>query len=88
LIGLPASLGDRLAGRIDKSVDQKDDIERQPLLGQFGRAAHIDKHAHHIALFADIDATAVAHEVGADVGRQDRNDGHVGLRPQLARQPD
>src|SRR5207342_159832 len=53
-----------------------------------GRAAHVDEHADDEVFLADMDALAVAHEIGADVRRQDRNDRDVGLRLQLAGQAD
>src|SRR5205085_10937651 len=60
---------------------------RQPLLAELRRTAHIDEHADHVTLLADIDAAAITHEVRADMGRQDRYDGNVGLWPQLTSEP-
>src|SRR5262249_3973666 len=48
----------------------------------------IDEHADDVALLADIHAAAITDEIRADMRRQDRNDGDVGLRPQLTSQPD
>ena len=88
LVGLAAGVGHRARHRVDKAVDQEHDVEGQARLRQAGRAAHVDEHADDVALLADIDALAVAHEIGADVGRQHRDDRDVGLRPQLAGEPD
>ena len=63
LVRLAACIDHRLRGGIEKSVDQEHDVERQPRLGELGRAAHVHEHADDVTLLADIDAAAVAHEV-------------------------
>src|SRR5216684_4267121 len=88
LVWLAAGVDHRLRGRLQETIDQEYDIERQARLGQPGRAAHVDEHADDIALFTDIDALPIADEIRTDIGRQQRNHGYICLRSELAGKPD
>ena len=72
LIGLSAGIEHRLRGRAEETIDQENDVERQPRFGELGRAAHVDEHADDVAFLADMDAAPVADEIGADIRRQHR----------------
>jgi len=88
LVWLAAGVDHRLRGRLQETIDQEYDIERQARLGKPGRAAHVDEHADDIVLFTDVDAFPVANKIGADVGGQQGNDGYIGLRSKLTCKPD
>src|ERR1700722_2773388 len=52
LVGLTAAFDHRLRHRAEETVDDEYRIERQPVLREPGRAAHIDEHADEIALLS------------------------------------
>src|ERR1700676_3900830 len=88
LVWLSAGVDHRLRDRLQETIDQEYDIEWQPRLGQLGRSAHVDEHADDIALFTDVDAAPIADKIGTDIGRQNGNDGYIGLRSKLTCKPD
>ena len=88
MIRLSAGLDHRLRRGLEETIDQENDVERQPGFGHLGRSAHVDEHADDIALLTNVDAVPVADKIGPDIGRQHRNDGDIALRPKLACKPD
>src|SRR5258707_13851814 len=87
LVWLPPAVHYRLRGRLQEAIDQEYGIERQPRLCEPGRSAHVDEHADDIALLADMDALAIADDIGTDIGRQHRNHRNIGLPPELTTTP-
>src|SRR3979490_2436916 len=53
LVGPAAALDHRLRHRAEKTVDDEHGVERQPLFGHTGRAAHVHEHADEITLLAN-----------------------------------
>src|SRR5262249_53447672 len=80
LVGLAAGISHSLRCRGEKSVDQENHVERQPIFCEFGRAPHVDKQADDVSFLAKIDTLTIAHEFSADIRREKRNNRNVGLR--------
>src|SRR5260370_11856273 len=88
LVWLPPAVHYRLRGRLQEAIDQEYGIEWQARLCEPGRSAHVDEHADDIALLADMNALAIADEIGTDIGWQHRNHRYIGLRSELTGDPD
>src|SRR5258706_4939060 len=88
LVWLPPAVHYRLRGRLQEAIDQEYGIEWQARLCEPGRSAHVDEHADDIALLADMNALAIADEIGTDIGWQHRNHRYIGLRSELTGEAD
>ena len=86
VVRLTARFADSAGGRLDKAVNEENDVKWQARFRERGGSPHIHEHRNEIELLAHIDALPVAYKIGVDIRRQDRDDGDIALRPQLASQ--
>ena len=84
LVGLAAGFHHGLRHGRQKPVDDEHGIERQAFFRHLGRAAHVDEHAHRIALLAEVDPALAVHKGSVRLRGENGHQGDVGLRPQLA----
>ena len=84
LVRRPAGLDHGLRHGREKAIDDEHDVVRHPLLGEPRRAAHVDEHAHDVALLATACARPRVRMRHVRIRGQERHQDEIGPGPQLA----